>query len=153
MAWASLLLGGLIAGKSWSRRRARGLLLERQRDLDDIRAMSWQDFERLVGECFRRYGYRVVETGQGGADGGVDLLLRRGSEKVLVQCKQWRKSSVGAPVVREMLGLLTHHAADRVKIVSCGSFTRDAVAFAKGKPIDLLGGDDLLALVRQVQGR
>jgi restriction system protein len=114
-------------------------------------AMSWQEFEQLIGECFRRHGFRISETGQGGADGGVDLLLRRGSEKVLVQCKQWKTSSVGAPVVREMFGLMTHHSADRVKIVCCGKFTREAVAFAAGKPIDLVGGEALLSLVFDVQ--
>ncbi len=35
--------------------------------------MTWQDFERLVGEAFRQRGYRVAETGRGGADGGVAL--------------------------------------------------------------------------------
>ena len=150
--WGSMVLGILVAGLSWQRQQARKKLLERQRSLDDLRSMSWQEFERLVGECFRRHGYRVSETGQGGADGGVDLLLRRGAEKVLVQCKQWRTSSVGAPVVREMFGLMTHHAADKVKIVCCGHFTREARAFAKGKPIDLIGGDQLLELVLDVQG-
>lgn len=149
--WASILLGLLIAATSWRRTALRKRLLDRQRGLNDLQAMSWQEFELLVGEVFRRHGYRVNETGQGGADGGVDLLLRRGSEKILVQCKQWRTTSVGAPVVREMLGLMAHHSADRVKIVCCGRFTREAVAFAQGKPIDLVGADEILALVRNVQ--
>jgi restriction system protein len=113
--------------------------------------MSWQDFELLVGECFRRLGYRVTETGQGGADGGVDLLLRRDTKKILVQCKRWRSSSVGAPVVREMFGLMVHHSADRVKIVCCGKFTREATAFASGKPVDLISGEALLLLLLEVQ--
>ena len=49
--------------------------------------MSWRDFERLDGEAFRMRGYSVTETGGGGADGGVDLQLARGSETFLVQCK------------------------------------------------------------------
>jgi restriction system protein len=47
-----------------------------------------------------------VETGGGGPDGGVDLVLRKpggnGSEKFLVQCKQWRALKVGVDVVREL---------------------------------------------------
>ena len=151
--WASLLVGLAVASLSWRRSQSRKRLLERQRGLDDLRSMSWQEFEQMVGECFRRQGYFVDETGQGGADGGVDLYLRRGSERVLVQCKQWRTGRVGAPVVREMFGLMAHHSADRAKIVCCGGFTRDAVAFAKDKPIDLIGGEALLALVRGVQRR
>lgn len=39
--------------------------------------MSWQEFELLVGEAFRRKGYAVAENGGGGADGGVDLVLKK----------------------------------------------------------------------------
>ncbi|MFP3449609.1 restriction endonuclease, partial [Pseudomonas sp. SIMBA_067] len=55
--------------------------------------MSWREFERLVGEAYRRLGYVVNVVGQGGADGGVDLVLIRPREKILVQCKQWRANS------------------------------------------------------------
>ncbi|WP_241557549.1 restriction endonuclease [Xylella fastidiosa] len=150
--WISMLICLLVAGMSWRQAQLRKELLDRQRSLDDLRAMSWKKFELLVGECFRRQGYRVSETGKGGADGGIDLLLHRDSERVLVQCKQWRTFSVGVPVVREMFGLMIHHDADRVKIVCCGNFTRDAVAFAKGKPIDLINGDLFLGLVKDSQG-
>ena len=50
--------------------------------------MIWREFEMLVGEAFRLQGYQVVETGGGGADGGVDLVLRKDRETFLVQCKQ-----------------------------------------------------------------
>lgn len=149
--WVVLAFGLFASVLSWYQGLALARLLERQRSIDDLRAMSWQQFEQLAGECFRRSGYRVSETGQGGADGGIDLLLKRGTEKILVQCKQWKTTSVGAPVVREMFGLMTHHKADRVKIVCCGKFTREAIAFADGKPIDLIGANALLHLVAGVQ--
>lgn len=130
---------------------ARGALLKQQRDISGLRALSWQAFERLVGEAYRRAGYRVVETGQGGADGGVDLVLRKDGAKVIVQCKQWRANSIGAPIVREMYGLMGHHGAARVKIVCTGRFTKDAIEFAEGKPIDLVSGEALLDLVEAVR--
>ena len=40
-----------------------------------IDAMSWQDFELLIGEAFRLHGFAVTEKGSAGADGGVDLEL------------------------------------------------------------------------------
>ena len=55
---------------------------------DALDGMSWQDFELLVGEAFRLQGYEVTELGGAGPDGGVDLVLRKGKEKFLVQCKQ-----------------------------------------------------------------
>jgi restriction system protein len=69
--------------RSFLRRR----LLDRQSSLDSIRAMSWQDFEKLCGEVYRRKGFAVQETGKDGPDGGVDLILRKGGEIWLVQCK------------------------------------------------------------------
>jgi len=50
-----------------------------------------------------------------------------------------------------MGGLLAHHHAHAVKIVCIGSFTKDAERFAQGKPIELMGGAQLLDMIRAVQ--
>lgn len=113
--------------------------------------MSWRELEQLVSEAYRRQGYQVQETGQGGADGGIDLVLRRDGQVTLVQCKHWRTQRVGAPVVREQFGLQTHHQAAAVIIVTTGDFTPEAKAFAEGKSIELIGGPELLVLVQSVQ--
>ncbi len=129
-------------------------LLEKQTGLDTIRGMSWQDFERLVGEAYRRQGYRVEETGGGGPDGGVDLILRRDGETAVAQCKRWEQAKVGAPVVRELRGAVARDGATRGIFVTCGEFTAEAVAEARGQPlIELVNGAALLGLVRQAQGQ
>ena len=52
----------------------------------------------------------VEETGGGGADGGIDLLLAGSEGKVLVQCKQWRARKVGVDrVQRDPSGMNHHH--------------------------------------------
>jgi len=56
-------------------------------------AMGWRDLERLVGEMFRKRGFKVTGFGGRGPDGGVDLGLSRGGERFLVQCKHWKKQS------------------------------------------------------------
>ncbi len=142
--WVAALVSLLGRGK---RRR----MLEAQRSLSDIKALRWREFEQLVGEAFRRQGYTVPETGQGGADGGVDLLLQRDGGKRLVQCKQWKQRKVGVSTVREQFGLLTHHAAERTIIVSVGEFTPEARRFVERKPIDLINGADLVDLIRSAQ--
>jgi restriction system protein len=50
-----------------------------------------------------------------------------------------------------MYGLLAHHSADAVKIACIGTFTRDAARFAEGKPIELIGGEELMRMIREVQ--
>jgi restriction system protein len=151
ISWALLAFGLLGAAMSWFGQQHRRQLLDAQQGLESIASLGWRHFEQLVGEAFRRQGYTVEETGLGGADGGIDLILRKNDRRVLVQCKQWRQRQVGAKVVREMAGLLAHHGADEVKIVCCGTYTRDAADFAQGKPIQLIGGEQLLRMIREVQ--
>ena len=150
-AWLVLAACTMAAVVSFLHARQRRRLLDTCAGLDSIAALGWRDFERLVGEAFRRQRYRVEETGLGGADGGIDLILSRGGRRTLVQCKQWRRRQVPVNVVREMYGLLAHHGAHAVRIAALGGFTRDAARFAAGKPIELIDGPALLALIRSVQ--
>lgn len=150
-AWTLLGICWAAALRSLIRHRQRSRLLDAQTGLESLRAMSWRQFEMLVGEAFRRQGYRIEETGLGGADGGIDLRLSKDGQTTLVQCKQWRTQRVDVKVVREMYGLLAHHHANAVKIVAIGNFTPDAERFAQGKPIELIYGDALLAMIHDVQ--
>jgi restriction system protein len=151
LAWIVLTLCWIAALASWLGQRGRRQLLDTRTGLDSLNTLGWRQFELLVGEAFRRQGYAVEETGLGGADGGIDLILRRDGRRTLVQCKQWRRYRVPVSVVREMYGLLAHHGADAVLVVALGNFTVDAQRFADGKPIELIGGETLLRMIREAQ--
>jgi restriction system protein len=129
----------------------KGRLLDSQEGLDSIRALSWQRFETLVAEAYRRQGYAVRENLTTGADGGVDLVLRKDGTTVLVQCKQWRTMKVGVKVVRELYGLMAAEHAQGGIIITSGRFTQEAKTFAHGKPLDLVEGKQLASLVANVQ--
>ena len=107
LAWVFLVLCAIGALASFLKSRRTRRLLDTRTGLESIAALGWRDFERLVGEAFRRRGYSVEETGLGGADGGIDLILRRDGRRILVQCKQWRRQRVPVNVVREMYGLMS----------------------------------------------
>lgn len=113
--------------------------------------MTWSEFELLVGEAFRRKGYAVTETGSGGADGGVDLVLTKGGERHFVQCKQWKAFKVGVTTVRELYGVMAAHGAAGGFVVTSGQFTADAKEFAAGRNIALMDGAALRALIDGVQ--
>jgi restriction system protein len=125
-------------------------MLERQTSLESLRALPWKRFEDLLGEAYRRQGYRVEETLGGGADGGVDLVLRKDGRTILVQCKR-HISPIGVTVVRELYGVLIDRGAAGAKLVATTNFTPDAISFAAGKPIDLIGSAVLLEMIRGVQ--
>ncbi len=93
----------------------------------------------------------VTETGGGGADGGVDLVLKKNGEKLLVQCKHWKMEKVGIKVIRELFGVVTAEGATGGVIISSGRFSQEARDFSRGKPLELLGGSQLLNLISEVQ--
>jgi len=113
--------------------------------------MSWREFEGLVQEYFRLRGYSVRRLGGEGPDGGVDLVLDRGAEKVLVQCKQWRALRVGVSVVRELYGVMAAQGAAAGIVVTSGSFTSDAVEFASGRNVRLIAGPELYEMIKEVR--
>lgn len=150
-SWVALSICWLGAGLSFIKQRQRADLFDVQSKNLELSALSWRQFESLVAEWFHRQGYRVVETGGGGADGGIDLILRKEGRKELVQCKHWKRRQVTVTTVREMWGLLQHHQAQRVWIVCTGEFTADAAAFAAGKPIRLVTGAELGSLMDEIK--
>lgn len=144
-----ICLGGSIA--SVVRRRSRAQLVDRVAhgaSVDVLNGMSWQQFEQLVSEAFRLQGYRVTETGGGGADGGVDLALTKDGDLTLVQCKQWRAYKVDVKVVRELYGVMAACGATAGVVVTSGRFTNEATDFAEGLDIRLIDGAELHQWIR-----
>lgn len=116
-----------------------------------LNGMSWQEFEMLVGEAFRRGGYSVTEAGGGGADGGIDLVLHKNGAKSLVQCKQWKARNVGVSVVRELNGVMAATGAAQGFVVTSGVFSPDAKDFAARCNIELIDGVELKQIINRVQ--
>ena len=148
-----LCLGAALAS-FFTRRRRRELLLhttEGGASAAAIDAMSWQDFERLVGEAFNLQGFTVTEKGGAGADGGVDLELVKNGERYLVQAKHWRAKQVPVEVVRELAGVMPFRRAVGAYVVTSGRFTAPAADFAKGRGIVLVNGTKLDVMLKQAR--
>jgi restriction system protein len=147
-----LLPGIFLIGSAVSafKRHGRKLLHDEvargQRSVTD--ELSWEDFERLVGEHFRRRGFTVKENDTRGADGGVDLVLTRGADRYLVQCKQWRARQVGVAPIRELYGVIAAERAAGGYVVTSGVFTDEAERFAKGREIELIDGEQLIGMIK-----
>jgi restriction system protein len=142
---------------AWRRQERQRLVADvlQSKASDALDGMSWREFEMLMGEGFRLQGYQVVETGGGGADGGVDLVLTKpstnGGEKFLVQCKQWRAFKVGVDVVRELYGVMAAKGATGGCVVTSGRLTDDAISFASGRNVTLIDGPKLHGFLRQAK--
>lgn len=147
-------LGGALVSVI-SRRKREKLLNDtgESSEADVLNGMSWQEFEMLVGEAYRRQGFDVKETGGGGADGGVDLVLTKNGQTVLVQCKQWKTFKVGVKVVRELYGVMAAQKAKGGVVVTSGVFTQEAKDFAEGKNINLVDGEKLRRVIDSVRAK
>lgn len=152
---AAIFAAVLGAGLAWqSLRRTlsrirRARWARQQRDRSALLALSPNEFEALTAAAFEAKGWRVEIVGkEGRADGGLDLLLSRRGRRVVAQCKRYA-GKVGAPVVREIMGVMIHHRAQGAYVVALSGFTRAAREWAEGKPLRLIDGQQLLRAIQE----
>ncbi len=121
----------------------------------NLAAMDWQDFENLIRELFEKefsqHGGEVKIT-QASRDGGVDAVafdpdpIRGG--KIVIQAKRYT-NCVGVSAIRDLYGTVHNEGATKGIIVTTADFGPDAYEFAKGKPLTLLSGSELLYLLER----
>ena len=124
----------------------------RRRKFEDYwMSLSGIGFEREMANVLRALGYPVKSTPSSG-DEGVDLILRRPGETIVVQCKA-HQNPVGPAAARELFGSMIHFKADRAILACTGGFTRGVKEFVRDKPIDLISVSELARMGAQVEGK
>lgn len=107
------------------------------------------EFENLVGNLFQRHGLETKLT-RSSRDGGVDVVAFDQRPvlggKVVIQAKRWR-NTVGVAAVRDLYGTMLNEGANKGILVTTSGYGPDAFDFAKGKPIELIDGGQLLYLL------
>lgn len=117
---------------------------------DVLNRMDWNRFEALTAAYYKQLGFRA-ETIQCGPDGGIDVKLFRGDEakpSAVVQCKAWSNRPVGVKGVRELLGVMVHNKVETGVFLATGSFTPEAIEFAKEHRIALGTGEQFLGKLK-----
>ena len=129
-----------------------------EKDIDEssnLAAMDWEDFENLIRELFQEefsQGGGEVKITQASRDGGVDAVafdpdpIRGG--KIVIQAKRYT-NTVGVSAVRDLYGTLMNEGATKGILVTTSDYGPDAYGFAKGKPLTLLNGANLLHLLEK----
>lgn len=110
------------------------------------------EFEHLVSNLFQQLGLEAKLT-RSSRDGGVDCVAFDNRPvlggKVVIQAKRYRHT-VGVAAVRDLYGTMQHEHANKGILVATSGYGPDAFEFAKDKPIELIGGSQLLYLLEQV---
>ena len=122
-------------------------------DSTNLAAMDWTEFEHLIRELFESEfsgaGGEVKVT-QASRDGGVDAVafdpdpIRGG--KIVIQAKRYT-NTVGVAAVRDLYGTVVNEGANKGILVTTSDYGPEAYEFARGKPLTLLNGANLLHLL------
>ncbi len=117
--------------------------------------MDWEEFEHLIRELFERE-FKVnggeVKVTQASRDGSVDAIafdpdpIRGG--KIVIQAKRYT-NPVGVSAVRDLYGTILNEGATKGILVTTSDYGSDSYDFAKGKPLTLLKGSNLLYLLEK----
>ncbi len=111
-----------------------------------IEGISDKDFENLVAELLVKMGYGRGEVVGGPGDGGVDAIMtqdRLGLEKVLVQAKHYKTSSVPPKDIREFNDVSKGHKG---VFITSSTFSPAAKKEAKSN-YELIDGPKLIDLM------
>lgn len=130
-----------------TKRKKQSAFFGTRRSLEDLKNLSWKEFEEYVGSLFEKLGYAVEVTG-GLSDGGIDLIVRKDGITSFVQCKNYRTSKVSLSMIRDFYGAMNANLNfEAGYFITTGIFTLDAKQFAEDKPIELIDGAKLMDYV------
>ncbi len=126
-------------------------------DLDqrpNLMELSYTEFENLITNLFMKMGLESRQT-QASRDGGVDCVAYDPRPifggKVVIQAKRYR-NTVGVASVRDLYGTVQNEGASKGILVTTSGYGQASYDFAKGKPLELLSGANLLYLLEEYAG-
>lgn len=141
-----LLFLGMAALSALRRRQ-----LARMLDLSDgTTGTGDEDFIALVAEAYQLRGFDVIPAPRN-ADDGIDMVLRKGREQILVVSRHWQVPRVGVNVVRELAQRIASGGADGGAVLTAGRFTSEAAAFARSRRIELVDAGPLARMLQQAR--
>ena len=127
-----------------------------RRRVDTLHPAIEDDGDEHIGPvCLEEFVYcpeREVKVTQASRDGGIDAVafdpdpIRGG--KIVIQAKRYT-NTVGVSAVRDLYGTVMNEGANKGILVTTSDYGPDAYEFARGKPLTLLSGANLLHLLEK----
>jgi HJR/Mrr/RecB family endonuclease len=108
-------------------------------DITEIDGMDGIDFEHYLAVHFRKKGYNVTVTPPE-HDYGVDLILKKGREKIAVQAKRYNFSknyNVTYRAVQEVAAGMKYYGCNKGMVVTNSTFTKQATELARANNIEM----------------
>jgi predicted Mrr-cat superfamily restriction endonuclease len=114
---------------------------------EKLRKIDWFQFEKLIELIYSHRGFSVKRLGGANPDGGVDLIIKSPTEKFVVQCKHWRKWTVGVRHIREFLGTITDSKISKGIFITLTGYSGDAKQLADKHDIQILNESDVIRML------
>jgi HJR/Mrr/RecB family endonuclease len=111
------------------------------------RSLGGLPFEHELGQLFKKIGYQVTTTSHT-ADGGVDLILERSGQRIVVQSKS-HASKVGIATARELVASMIDFRAQKGILAVTSGVTKPVAEYIKGRNIEIYDLHHIISLQRE----
>ncbi|MFQ5852956.1 MAG: helicase HerA-like domain-containing protein [Candidatus Binatia bacterium] len=107
--------------------------------------LDWRRFEREIAVLFTHMDYKAWATKPTG-DGGVDVRAIKGEDKVVIQCKHWRRQKVGPDTIKALHATKEQESASLAFIVTSSELEPVAHRSANQLGVKVIDGRELINL-------
>jgi hypothetical protein len=128
--------------------REQDRLRYRQEILAAVRNLSWDGYQALIADIYRRKAFEVFPPPVSGTDLDViDLVVDRDGKRMLINCQLRGEEDIPAAAVTEMGNVVYNYSVAGAYLIADGSFARDAIEAAGPSGLVLIDGEALIDLV------
>jgi restriction system protein len=121
-------------------------------DLQSIRWLSPREFVRMVEEGFRTQGYVVQSSERFFSRAGIDLILRKADNHILVLCRRDPEPARQLAAVQELHAATATLQGGSGLLITCEWVASEVKAYAAEQGIAVIEGPALLKLVQRARG-
>lgn len=114
-------------------------------DMDTIDKMNGYQFETFVSEILKDLGYNTVTTKKSG-DFGVDIIVEKNNEKIIIQTKRYAKK-VSLNAVQEISSAKSYYKIQTAWLITNNYFTEPAKQLAHANKIKLIDRNELANII------
>lgn len=113
-----------------------------------VRNLSWDGYQALIADIYRRKAFEVFPPPVSGSDLDViDLVVDRDGQRMLINCQLRGEMDIPAAAVTEMGNVVYNYSVAGAYLIADGSFAPDAEAAASASGVTLIDGEALIDLV------
>lgn len=119
--------------------------------IDEIDKMDGLQFEHYLKALFKELGYKSEVT-KGSNDFGADLIIKKDSEKTVIQAKRYKyKNHVSIDAVQQIYTAIPYYKANSGWIITNSQYTKSAEKLASVTNVKLIDRYKLVNFINEIK--